>query len=177
MAKKKKKIVLISKKKREKIKEGLKKIAKKTTGTVVLAPILPFLPAIKKRLDKENISYKDNIDAVLKFYKHIIKKENFDLDFTYDEFNVEPVLITTAVTAILTFFKEILKKKQRGEKLTPEEELLYESSKEHLEKIDDYIKKSEKLQDEQEKEEKGMPLFPIILIGGAAIALFFFLKK
>jgi hypothetical protein len=116
-------------------KEGRKQlgtIAKNVALMPLLAPLLPFAPAMKKQLKKQGLSVPKNpLDLYKLFYKEVVqkhKKNSFgddyeDFDFNLEDDNIIDDIISGLIKGIVSFFKKSKEKKDGGEKLTDAEKL------------------------------------------------------
>lgn len=160
----------MAKKKGKKKKGIFKKIIK---GLVIgaslpfLAPLLLLKPAMIKALKtKGHTPAKNFKDLVVQFHSVIIKKEPKKFDFV----DTAVSLVKKIVPFVITYFKELKNKKDKGEKLTENEEKTLSAVGEVADKI------SEGAQDVKEEKigEGVMKYLPLIAIAGI---LFFVLRK
>jgi|688.fasta_scaffold27357_10 hypothetical protein len=112
----------------KKVGKAIAKIAKNTVGNLALAPLIPFVPAMKKGLKKAGVPIPQNLpDLASKFYQVVIqKKQNFEYDYSLEEQmkHADPVVTPMIIGAIVNFIKGLLKKKAEGMPLTPDEEII-----------------------------------------------------
>jgi len=107
-------------------KEGRKQlgtIAKNVALMPLLAPLLPFAPAMKKQLKKQGLSVPKNpLDLYKLFYKEVVqkhKKNSFgddyeDFDFNLEDDNIIDDIISGLIKGIVSFFKKSKEKKDGG---------------------------------------------------------------
>lgn len=146
MAKKKGKVKAAINKAKTKIKKVEDKI-KKAGGTVIsklkYAPIIPFVPMMWAVLKAKGYKIEKNDIAGLtdSFYNNIVKGANGN--YEDDERNViPPAAIELAINAIISFIKKIKDKKAKGEKTTPEEDVILDKATEVAEQIEDVTEDS-----------------------------------
>ena len=176
MAKKKKKSKL--KNFFSKMGKGLKAVA----GTLnpVILPILPFLPMMKKVLQKKGVKNipKNPTKLVLLFSKEIMHKGKYDYMSVDEHFENFVAAIAGVVTGVLTFVKDLIKKKKKGEKLSPVEASIA-SGAEGVEKI----AKEQAVEEAQTQTGKAvfkvagvsLKIVPVIIISVVVIAVLYFL--
>jgi len=184
----------------KKLKKALKnvgkaivKVAKNTIGNVALAPLLPFVPAMKKGLKKAGSDVPKNLpDLAAKFYQVVIqKKKSFEYDNSLEDKvkSVDPVVTPMIIGAIVSFIKSLLQKKAEGGALTPEEEEIAGGAEEAADSLT--AEASEQVTQQEQRSGAGdssgdsgaggggmgdlMKYLPIALI--AVVALYFIAKK
>lgn len=158
MARKKGKLKEKIKKAKKKVKEKVKKVTSKIKKYLIPPQLYPFLPIMKKTLNKRGIPYdkKSPQDIVLQFYKGVILKqkrfeyEQFDyvsFEQTYLDYEigkhdaVPPLPYGEIVKIVIEFIKNMISKIKKGKKseLNPDEQELSED----LYKTDDDPKSKE----------------------------------
>jgi hypothetical protein len=130
-------------------KEKIKKLKSKVGKYVIPPQLYPFLPLMKRYLDKNGFPYdkKSPRDIVFQFYRRFVKKERNYTDSDYyhineylysfhadggDKKSVDPVAFAQIASAVLNFLKTIIektKKKKQAELAPDERELASDATK------------------------------------------------
>ena len=163
-------------KRRKKIKKGLKRVGQ----AAVFAPLIPLKPVMLKALEKKGKrpAKKTPIGEVAKlFYNEIVTHydDNFEpieMDFELD--NIDPVTISSLVSAIVTFIKGLKKKKKAGEPLTKTEDTIVTGT----EAVEAHIQSE--MDKERAEDLGGKILFDRkfqLIAAGAILILIFALRK
>jgi hypothetical protein len=163
---------------RQKRKERRKKRAEKLKRYLIPPQLYPFIPLMKRYLDKNGYPYdkKSPRDIVFQFYRRFVKKErNFDgSDYIHindylainvehsdggqikEKKNLDPVSFASIVTAVINFIKTLIdksKKKKQGELAPDEREMADEFRKTDEDpKSKEIVERAKKEQEEAEKE-------------------------
>lgn len=163
---------------RQKRKERRKKRLEKLKRYLIPPPLYPFIPLMKRYLDKHGYPYdkKSPRDVIFQFYRRFVKKErNFDgSDYVHindylamsvahndggeggEKKSLDPVSIASIVTAVINFIKTLIEKaknKKQGE-LAPDEREMADNFKKTDEdpKSKEIVERAKKEQEEAEKE-------------------------
>lgn len=148
---------------------------KKTGEDIKFAPVAPFKPIMKRYLDKRNIAHDNSLrDVAIQFAKNVGKFSHFEeqnLDTLYadgdQKLDTESKTaiasglagagiaagagdyagaVKTIISTIIKFFKHLKEKKERGEKLSDEEENVLNQFEEMDEKITEAVQEEAELQ-------------------------------
>jgi hypothetical protein len=146
MGKNKGKVKAAINKAKIKIKKVEDKI-KQAGGTVIsklkYAPIIPFVPMMYFVLKAKGYKIAKNDIAGLtdSFYNNIVKGANGNYEDEKRDV-IPPAVIELAISAIIAFIKKIKEKKAKGEKTTPEEDVILEKSVQVAEQIEEVTEDS-----------------------------------
>ena len=131
---------------KDKINKAEDKI-KKAGGSVIAkakyAPLIPFVPMMYLVLKAKGykIAKTDIAGLTDAFYNNIVKGANGN--YEDDQRNaIPPEAIELAISTIIAFIKRIKDKKKKGEKTTPEEDVILEKSVEVAEQIEEVTEDS-----------------------------------
>lgn len=139
-----KKATVFTKRAVSKVKNKARKIvdkAKQIGGFAILAPISPVL---KAGLRARGLSTSGTLQEIaLRFYNEVVRKNSYDEFNTFGGFydnveqaqepeakssNLDPVLISSIISAIVSFIKRLKEKKEQGEPLTQAQEKIVDTS-------------------------------------------------
>jgi len=141
---------------RKKVKGVAKKVvkrAKKTIGKAALLPLKPFMKVIKKVLSKKGVNTRgiSNEKAVELFYNKVVIKKSFegyrdlqsleedsfaqhpsfstDIEYADEQDHIAGAAVGVVVDAVISYFKDKKNKKEKGQTLTKDENLIAETAK------------------------------------------------
>lgn len=113
-----------------KIKNALNKVKEKIKGFVQnvgkFGVLIPFKSLLAAFLNKKGIKHDNTIeDIATKFYLHVIQKKPVE-NFEGKKVNnfLDPVMVTTIISAILGFIRAAKEKKEKGGQLTDTENFI-----------------------------------------------------
>lgn len=128
--------------KRKKFFKGIGDVVKKVARLVaspLTLPLLPFKKPMKRALNKQNVSYKNDVlDIAKQFYKHVVQKSNYEgyesyyLHIPTDKKGNLVEDVASIIKAIINFFKKNKEKIEKG--VATAEEILMEKEVEESHK-------------------------------------------
>lgn len=111
---------------------------KKVGGDVAFSPLLPFLPMMKKELDRLGVKHTNDLGEVSKSFVDNVIKKIHGQHFEYvDGQNLYAEAASAIISTIIAFFQNIKDKKAKGEALSADEQRVLNTAESTINTVTD----------------------------------------